>query len=642
MTFSEASLTQALQETFGLPSFRPWQQEAVQAVLPESSRSLVVAPTGGGKSLTYQFPATQLTGTTLVISPLIALMEDQVRALTERGIPATFLASSLSADDRRTRESGLRQGRYKLVYIAPERLANAYFFEVLQGLKLSLIAVDEAHCISQWGHDFRPEYLKVGEAIAQLNPPRLLACTATATPQVRGEICERLSIPEEACILRGFARPNLHLEAERIAGGKDGEKRLLAALADTLGNPRAPAGAAIVYAATRKGVEKAADMLQRAGFSAAAYHAGLPADVRTDVSERFASGNLAIVAATNAFGMGIDRSDIRLVVHLQPPGSIEAYYQEVGRAGRDGEPARGVLLASAADFGLRKRLLDRGEAAGPWNAHQWRLFLDCMRYVDAGSCRHDFILRYFGDEQEVLGGCGHCDVCLSPPQAESGLSPEDALTVVRQALSGVARVQGRAGLGTVCDMLRGQGSARVTRFGFERLSTFGLLSAYSDSALHTLLQRLIVAGLVDLSSGEYPVPHLTERGIAVMRGQLTFTVRLPPKTLRFATSGRKTRKASPGAYGESTSRPAAQTPGAESETLEVDEALYEALRATRRTLAQAAGTAAFVICHDRTLRELAAVRPQTLDALQDIHGIGPAKAEKYGAAFLSTLTAEAP
>ena len=634
----DSALTQALQQTFGLPSFRPWQEEAVQAVLPEGSRALVVAPTGGGKSLTYQFPATQLPGTTLVISPLIALMEDQVRALTERGIPATFLASSLSAEDRRTRESGLRQGRYKLVYIAPERLANTTFFELLQGLSLSLIAVDEAHCISQWGHDFRPEYLRVGEAIAALKPARLLACTATATPQVRGEICARLNIPDDACILRGFARPNLHLEAERISGGKDGEKRLLAALSDSLGDPRAPAGAAIVYAATRKGVEKAAAMLQRAGFSAAAYHAGLPAEVRTDVSERFASGRLAIVAATNAFGMGIDRSDIRLVVHLQPPGSIEAYYQEVGRAGRDGEPARGVLLASAADFGLRKRLLDRGDAAGPWSAHQWRLFLDCMRYVDAGSCRHDFILRYFGDEQEVLGGCGHCDVCLSPAQAESGLSPEDALTVVRQALSGVARVQGRAGLGTVCDMLRGQGSARVTRFGFERLSTFGLLSAYSDGALHTLLQRLIVAGLIDLSTGDYPVPLLTERGVAVMRGQLTLTVRLPPKTLRFATSGRKTRAARRG----NASSAAAHASGAEPEALEVDETLYEALRATRRTLAQAAGTAAFVICHDRTLRELAAVRPQTLDALQDIHGIGPAKAEKYGAAFLSTLTAEAP
>ncbi|MGB0678575.1 MAG: RecQ family ATP-dependent DNA helicase, partial [Polyangiales bacterium] len=408
MTHSDAWRSQ-LRTRFGLEDFRPWQLEAVTALLEGPGQVLVVAPTGGGKSLCYQFPATVLGGTTVVVSPLIALMQDQVRALQARGIAATYLASDLPREERRRREQALMQGHYALVYVAPERLAMRHALEVFARLAPPLVAVDEAHCIAQWGHDFRPDYLALGDFLAALRPPRVLACTATATPQVRREIIERLGFgPDEMCtVLRGFARPNLHLAARQVAGAGQIRTGVRQALQQALGTPDRPQGAAIIYAATRKQSERHASELATLGWRAGCYHAGLEPHLRAAVSTAFADGSLDVVVATNAFGMGIDRADIRLVLHVQAPGSIEAYYQEVGRAGRDGAPAKGILLSSTGDFGLRRRLIE-GDASGDaaWREHQWQMFLDVMRYLDAGSCRHDFILRYFGDEQEILGGCG--------------------------------------------------------------------------------------------------------------------------------------------------------------------------------------------------------------------------------------------
>ncbi len=628
----------ALREQFGLPAFYPWQREAIDELLEGRRKVLVIAPTGGGKSLCYQLPAAVLDGTSIVISPLIALMEDQVRALTERGIAATYLASTLDAEERQRREREIFEGRYQLVYVAPERLESPWLVERLAKLQPPLLAIDEAHCISQWGHDFRPSYLRLGEVIERLRPARVLACTATATPIVRREIQARLSLGSEqsAVILRGFSRPNLHLAVVESDSSAERRKLMLSALRSALGEPVSPLGGAIVYAATRRNTEKLADVLGKEGWRVAPYHAGLAASVREGVNRRFADRSLDVVVATNAFGMGIDRADLRTVVHAQAPGSVEAYYQEVGRAGRDGQPAHGLLLTSSGDLGLRRRLIgfsggrDPGGSPDPEHVQQqWRLFLDLMRYVEAGSCRHDFILRYFGDEQETLGGCGHCDVCerLEERGEEGtarGASEEEALAV-RKALAGVARNQGRAGLTAVSEMLHGTDNERLRRLGLTELTTHGLLKDHPKAWVLALLRRLITAGLVDLTTSEFPIPYLTALGVATMKDEEPVRVLVPAPDAGRARSAKKER-----------TRPARELPE------NVDSSLFESLRSTRLDIARAKGVPAYVICHDRTLLEIAAYKPTSMEALADIFGMGPARIENYGEPFLDTVNAHAP
>jgi ATP-dependent DNA helicase RecQ len=619
-------LDDVLRTRFGLDSFRPWQREAIEAVLGVGGRVLVVAPTGGGKSLTYQLPAAVLPGTTLVVSPLVALMEDQVRALEARGIPATFLASTLEPEVRYSREAWMRQGRFKLVYVAPERLAYDGFVEQLARMKLALVAVDEAHCISQWGHDFRPDYLRLGEVLARLRPPRVLACTATATPEVRREIRERLGFDPSSAreVLRGFARPNLHLAARAVEGPTEARQRLEAELARTLGSALRPSGAGIVYAATRKQTEQLADTLRRKGWNAAAYHAGMEGEQRTRVADRFARRELDVVVATNAFGMGIDRADIRVVVHAQPPASIEAYYQEVGRAGRDGAEAFGLLLCSGMDIALRRRLCQMGVDGAPADpalaARNWRLFRDLLRYLDAGTCRHDFVLRYFGDEREMLGGCGHCDVCA---ELDGGDVDEDdraeTATVVRKALSGVARARGRAGIQAVAEMLRGARSPKMDKFGFTELSTFGLLADRSQEWLVALLRGFIAAGWIDLTPTEHPVPVMTRSGWEVLKSTDAVRFRLPREPRRVKTARVKRSSAPPAG---------------------ADHALFERLRVWRAVLARERGVPPYVIALDRTLHEIAARHPVRLDELPDIYGLGPARIEAFGDSLLRVVRGE--
>ena len=515
---SHDPLLAVLRERFGLAAFRPWQREAIDALL-DGGRVLVVAPTGGGKSLTYQVPGAVLPGMTLVLSPLVALMEDQVRSLEARGVPATFLAATLEPEVRRQRESAMLRGRYKLVYAAPERLASPSFVDALGRCNLQLVAVDEAHCIAQWGHDFRPDYRRIGDLLERLRPPRVLACTATATPEVRREIREQLRLGDCREILRGFARPNLHLAARNVDGVSEAREAVFTALSAALGDPAAPRGAAILYAATRRQTEQWVETLAKHGWKAGAYHAGMPGDERSRVAARFADRSLGLVVATNAFGMGIDRPDIRAVLHVQPPSSIEAYYQEVGRAGRDGGEAWGLLLCSGADIGLRRRLVTTGSdgSAAPPElvARAWALFRELLRYLDARTCRHDFILRYFGDEQELLGGCGHCDVCaaLDDASPQAGAEDAEATKVVRMALSAVARARQRAGLVAVAEMLRGVDDERTRRFGFTELSTFGLLRDCALPWVMDLMRGLLAAGWIDLTPTDHPVPLLTRGGV---------------------------------------------------------------------------------------------------------------------------------
>ena len=620
-----------LRERFGLPSFRPWQREAVSELLEGCGRVLAIAPTGGGKSLCYQFPATELEGTTIVVSPLIALMEDQVRALTERGIPATYLASNLDPAERRERGRRLREGAYRLVYIAPERLAHASVIEELRALRPPLVAIDEAHCISQWGHDFRPDYLRLGAALRDLDPPRILACTATATPAVRDEILEKLGLGEGTRqILRGFARPNLHLAAEEVDGIRARRRRVIDAVKEALGSPSRPTGAAIVYAGTRKKTDELTATLANEGWRCGGYHAGIDAEERGRVSHAFADGSLDVVVATNAFGMGIDRPDIRVVVHFQAPGSIEAYYQEVGRAGRDGQPAHGLLITGAADIGLRRRLIELGGRDGrkppeELVERQWQLFRDLLRYVEAGSCRHDFILRYFGDEHELLGGCGHCDVCERLEERGGDVrSVDDADTLlVQKALSGVARVKRKVGLQAIAKMLHGDQDPQLVRWQLDRLSTHGLLEEHPRTWIVALLRRLITAGLVDLTPTDRPVLFLTKAGAATMKGETPVRVLPPPPE-----AARATRKGASRSSASAKKRPVPAN---------MDEALFEKLREERMSLAKEQGVPAYVICHDRTLMEIAADKPLDLAELSKVAGMGPARLSQYGDRLLAVV-----
>jgi ATP-dependent DNA helicase RecQ len=620
----------------GYTAFRPGQREAVETLFARG-RLLLVAPTGGGKSLSYQLPATLLPGTTLVISPLVALMADQVQALDARGVPATYLAATLDAAEIRRRMAQLAAGAFRLVYVAPERLAFPGFRAMLHEISIPLIAVDEAHCISEWGHDFRPEYLGIGALIGGFPAARVLACTATATPIVRDEILARLGLPPETPqMVRGFARPNLALRAVEVEGRRERERLVDAALAEALGEPGRGGGTAIVYAPTRKKAEEETDRLAGRGWGAVAYHAGLDGRTREVAQRGFAEGRVEVVVATNAFGMGIDRPDVRAVIHLGPPGSIEAYYQEVGRAGRDGAAALGLLLVSGSDLPLRRALLERGaDGAVPDTAvveHKWGMFLELIRWVEGGSCRHDAILRYFGDEAETLAGCGRCDVCreleAAAPEEEDA---ERTTLIVRKALSGVARVHARFGLQTVVKLVRGEPDERLERAGLTRVPTHGNLKEHPEAWILALLRRCVSAGWVSFSGRERPVVVLTEEGRAVMKGERPVRLLLPSAGRRAAVAPAAARSSDPGR--RRPSRDAAELDSAA-------QALFEALRRHRLAVARAEGLAPFIVASDRTLRDIAMLKPRTRAELEMAHGVGPHKAERYGPGLLRVVAEE--
>ena len=615
----------------GYADFRPGQREAIETLL-DGGRLLLVAPTGGGKSLTYQLPAALLPGTTLVVSPLISLMHDQVSALEQRGVAATFLAATLDGNELRRRMDAMRRGEYKLVYAAPERLSFGGFRALLRQLNCPLVAIDEAHCISEWGHDFRPEYLQIGELISALPAARILACTATATPVVRDEILARLGLdPATPQILRGFARPNLALRVAEVETRKIRQAQIDELLAAALERPGRSRGTAIVYAPTRKITEEEARRLKALGWDAAAYHAGLEGSVRDAVQRAFEAGELEVVVATNAFGMGIDRPDVRAIAHLAPPSSIEAYYQEVGRAGRDGKDALCLLLISPGDMALRRHLIEsaiEGRAPEPEVVrHKWNLFLELMRWAEGGSCRHDAILRYFGDEEETLAGCGRCDVCLDLA-SNTTADPELVSATVRKALCAVARIHGRFGLQVAAKLLRGDTDQRLRRAHLDQSPTFGTLNQYSEQWLLQLLRRCVTAGWVDFQGGDRPVVVITEQGLATIHAEHPVNLLLPPSKV-------------PGPRPQTT-RPISTPNTLATDDLDRDEkTLFEALRRHRLELARTEGVPPYVIASDRTLRDIALLRPQTLDELEMAHGIGPAKLAKYGPELVA-LVASTP
>jgi len=634
----------------GHETFRPGQREAIEGLLDER-RMLLVAPTGGGKSLCYQLPSLLLEGTTVVVSPLIALMRDQVDALERLGIDATYLASTLDGAEMARRLDDLEAGRVRLIYVAPERLVFPRFREILRGIECPLFAIDEAHCISEWGHDFRPEYLEIGHVLKEHPDARVLACTATATPFVRDEILVRLGLPSETPqLVRGFARPNLALRVLEVERAMDRRRTVDGLLHETLGAPGEGRGCAIIYGPTRKSTESERDRLIDRGWRAESYHAGLSAEERDRVHAAFADGELEVVVATNAFGMGIDRADVRAVIHLAPPGSIEAYYQEVGRAGRDGEPAVGQMLVGAGDLARRRALIEsdsifpegRGALEGPGASesarHRWSLFLELMRFAEGGSCRHDAVLRYFGDEEETLSGCGRCDVCAQFGAGGARANDEDAEEVallVRKSLSAVARIHGRYGLSAAVALLRGVDDPRLRGAGLDLTKTFGILSERSDLWLTRLLRRCVTAGWVDFDGGDRPVAVLTEAGAAVMRGEREARLLLPAEKGALVRStptakgaGFVVRKKGGGAADDEVLDAAAQ-------------ARFEALRAHRLTVAQVEGVPPYVIASDRSLRDVArlfAEPPSRVEDLTLAHGIGDAKAQRYGEGLLKVLS----
>jgi ATP-dependent DNA helicase RecQ len=632
-----SDLREHLQQFFGLEDFRPAQRDVIQDVL-RGRDVLCVMPTGAGKSLCYQLPAAVQRGLSIVVSPLISLMEDQVQQLRDEGIPAAFLNSSLSASMRRQTLRELENGFEGLLYVAPERFGSVEFQELVGRLSPKLLAIDEAHCISQWGHDFRPEYYKLGEVRKQLGSPPCIALTATATEDVRNDIIHQLHLNEPTVIVTGFDRPNLSYQSRRLT--RAGEKE-----AELVGLIRSEPGSAIVYCATRKAVEEVTGMLGRAmnGREVLPYHAGMDQAVRSANQEKFMGTPQAIAVATNAFGMGINKPDIRLVVHYNIPGTVEAYYQEAGRAGRDGRPARCVILFSYQDRYMQEFFIEKiGEEnpdADPKIIRQLKNHatekLDLiMRYARTHRCRRKMILDYFGDEADVAE-C-RCDVCRPGLELEDAGAPtavvlsDEAITLVRQLLSAIARLHGRFGVGVVAEVLAGAENEKTQRWSFDQLSVFGLLRAHSIKRIVAMLHRLMEAGLArqrDPDGVKFrPVIELTTAGIAVMKGRQP-----PPATLADLAPRRGNRSNSGGRQcSESASKP--------DEQIEPDaQACFERLRAARAQLARQLALPAYVICHDSTLKLIAQLAPDSPDALERVKGMGPHKVRMYGEALLAAI-----
>jgi ATP-dependent DNA helicase RecQ len=606
----------ALKTHFGHGAFRPGQEDIVRAAL--SGRDLLaVMPTGSGKSIGYQLPALLLEGPTLVVSPLIALMKDQVDELARKGIPAAALHSLATPAARREAEAALRAGRLRLLYVAPERFASEHFRRLLAETPIARFAVDEAHCVSEWGHDFRPDYRALAAAAescrrADGGPgrPPILAFTATATPEVREDIVGLLGLRDPEVFVAGFDRPNLFLDVWKVSG--EIEKRAL--LPEIVGQRRA-----LVYAATRKTAARAAEALRSAGLDAEAYHAGLEESERTRVQNRFADGSLPVVCATNAFGMGIDRPDVEAVVHFEIPGSLEAYYQEIGRGGRDGRRADATLLWNYVDVRTREFLIDQGDdfpgSPGDTRERDRKRDLDrrklarMIAYADSSGCYRSTILGYFG-EREAPRACGFCGNCSRRRE----LSEEDLLRL-RKILSGVARGGERWGTRKIVAMLTG--NLEGLPESLARLSTTGILAGESPAAVAAWIDAAQGGGLLAASDDVYRTLSLTRIGRDVMAGRATTVALTLPETARPKTKKKKASAKTPAAPGTA------------------DPASLEALREWRRREAARRAVPAYVVFHDRTLAALAAARPSTLDALSEIPGIGPAKLAAYGKDLLA-------
>jgi ATP-dependent DNA helicase RecQ len=616
MVGSEArleTLRDVVRRVWGYAELRPLQAEAMLAAL-EGRDALVVLATGGGKSLCYQAPALLHDGLTCVISPLISLMQDQLAGLVESGVPAAMLSSAQDGREKREVYERLAGGALKLLFVAPERLLQPGFLAELSGFRLASLVVDEAHCISHWGHDFRPEYRRIGELRALLPRVPIQAFTATATPQVRRDVAAQLGLVEPLELVGDFDRPNL---TYRFLPRAEPAAQVLGVIR------RHAAEAGIVYCLRRTDVDALAAKLDGAGVRCVPYHAGLDAATRKRNQQRFLAEEVDVVVATVAFGMGIDRPDVRYVVHASLPKGVEQFAQETGRAGRDGLPSECVLLYSGADFhgwrSLAERSAAEAEAAGApvapeESARALARLSEMYGFATSAICRHRFLVEHFGQawRGEAGAGCGACDVCLG----ELAALP-DAQRVAQMVLSCVARCDQRYGAQHVADVLRGADTARVRSAGHARLSTFGLLAKRSAREVRHVIDQLVGFGHLAVAPGLYPTLALTASGLEVMKGRAPITLFALPATPE-ARRARPGAGAAPPAY---------------------DERLFQRLRALRRRLAAERGVPPYLIFGDRTLQELAAARPTTPERLLGIRGIGDIKARDLGPLFLAEIAA---
>ena len=593
-----------LRDTFGLPAFRGAQAEIVQ-YLAGGADALVLMPTGGGKSLCYQLPSLLRAGTGIVISPLIALMQDQVAALLQLGVRAAFLNSTQDAREARATERALLAGELDLLYVAPERLTTAGCLDLLSRSKLALFAIDEAHCVSQWGHDFRPEYLQLSLLHQRFPDVPRIALTATADPQTRGEIIARLDLNRARVFVSSFDRPNIRYA---IVDKLDARAQLLAFIQD-----QHAGDAGIVYCLTRKKVDETAAWLAGQRINALPYHAGMDSSLRAEHQARFQREDGVVMVATIAFGMGIDKPDVRFVAHLDLPKSIECYYQETGRAGRDGQPADAWMAYGLADLVQQKRLIDLSEASDDYKRISSAKLDALLGLAETPGCRRVRLLDYFGEASEA---CGNCDNCLEPPQTW------DATAAAQKALSCIYRTGQRFGAVHLIDVLRGQENERVRRWNHQQLSVFGVGADLDEVAWRGVFRQLIALGFVRVDHESHGALKLTQASRPVLKGEQ------PVRMRRIVASKRPARSAR-GAALRDTKGAADLGPD--------DQQLLVRLKSWRMNQARAQTVPAYVILHDSALAEIARRRPESLAGFEGIAGIGAKRLERYGPSLLELL-----
>ena len=576
-----------LKQYFGYDEFRPGQKEIIQKVIDQEN-VLGIMPTGSGKSICYQLPALLLDGLTVVVSPLISLMKDQVDAANQLGIPATFINSSLDGYETARRFQEIDRQQYRLLYIAPERFIMPDFIQAMKRWNVRMIAIDEAHCISQWGHDFRPSYLQMANQLDQLpNRPVIVALTATATVQVAADIKRLLKIPENNHIQTGFERENLRFQVI-----KDQKKEQY--LIEYLKINKNQSG--IIYAATRKEVDRLYHLLKKFDFSVGRYHGGLNENERTEMQEAFLYDRLQLIVATNAFGMGINKSNVRFVIHYQIPGSLEAYYQEAGRAGRDGLSSEAILLFSPQDIQVQKFFIQQSQREEGQKQKEYEKLKAMTEYVYIESCLQQYILNYFG---ETSSPCNRCGNCLDDREIV------EVTTEAQMVLSCLKRMGENYGKQMLMKVLAGSKEQKLQALGFGHLSTYGLMKNQSQKETMQLIEYLISNGYLLTINGEYPVLKVTERGIQVLKGQEPVYRKEPKKVQQLSD--------------------------------EETDTLFEVLRELRTDLASEAGVPPYVVFSDSTLKEMSRIRPSSRLEMLQIKGVGQSKLDKYGEAFLSRI-----
>lgn len=576
-----------LKQYFGYDEFRPGQKEIIQKVIDQEN-VLGIMPTGSGKSICYQLPSLLLDGITVVVSPLISLMKDQVDAANQLGIPATFINSSLDGYETARRFQEIDRQQYRLLYIAPERFIMPDFIQAMNRWNVCVIAIDEAHCISQWGHDFRPSYLQMAKQLDQLpNRPVIVALTATATIQVAADIKRLLKIPDGNHIQTGFGRENLRFQVV-----KDQKKEQY--LVEYLKINKNQSG--IIYAATRKEVDRIYHLLKKFGFSIGRYHGGLKENERTAMQEAFLYDRLQLIVATNAFGMGINKSNVRFVIHYQIPGSLEAYYQEAGRAGRDGLSSEAILLFAPQDIQVQKFFIQQSQREEEQKQKEYEKLKAMTEYAYIESCLQQYILNYFG---ETSSPCNRCGNCLDDRKIV------EVTTQAQMVLSCLKRMGENYGKQMLMKVLAGSKEQKLRALGFERLSTYGLMKNQSQKETMQLIEYLISNGYLLTVNGEYPILKVTERGIQVLKGQEAVYRKEPKKVQQLSD--------------------------------EETDTLFEVLRELRTDLASEAGVPPYVVFSDSTLKEMSRIRPSSRLEMLQIKGVGQSKLDKYGEAFLSRI-----